>query len=347
MAEGARGDVFVARHRAAAAAAPAAAATPPSTLTLVSGDGQMADPGTTLPAPIVVIASDGSGHALPNRAITFAVASGGGSVSPAAVATDANGLAQTTWKLRPTVGTQTLTVSAPAVTNTVLTVSATSGKPPLLFVGVDPSYYYYYGSALPQSLGIGQYKNIWVGPSTFSPVPAPLTISLSHDGGARTSVPSTVTIPTGETFSQFTVTGTSTGADAIVASAPGYSQATFSIAVDLGTISFGVVDLPPALAVAVSKDVTICANAPDGNWVFLSAPITLSLTAGTNVKFVTIDVPGTTVTSVTIPANDNCAYLLVQGVAAGSASVTLSSPTTRRSSPPSPWRRSVESCFHS
>jgi hypothetical protein len=296
---------------------------PPSTLTLVSGDGQTAEPGTTLSAPIVVMAADASGHALPNRAVTFTVTSGGGSVSPTAATTDVNGRAQTTWTLGATAGMQTLNVSAPAVTSTVVTVSATAGKPPLVFIG-EPSYYYYYGSSPPSSVGIGQYTSVWVGPSTLAAVPSPLTVSLSHDGVPHTTVPSSVTIPTGDTFSQFQITGTSAGTDVIVASAPGYSAATLSISVGLGTISLAWSGSPK---VGATNEAYLCVLSPDSRQVFLASPATLSIAPGSNIKFLSGEPPNAVITSVTIPADqNNCAHLFLQGLSAGLASVTITSP---------------------
>jgi hypothetical protein len=289
----------------------------------VSGDGQVAEPGTTLSAPIVVMAADGSGHILPNRVVTFTVASGGGSVSPTVVSTDANGLAQTTWTLGATPGTQTLNVSAPAVTSTILTVSATAGKPPLVFLG-EPSYYYYYGSSPPSSLGIGQYAPVWVGPSTVAAVPSPLTVSFSHNGAPHTTVPASVTIPTGETFSQFQITATSAGTDAIVASAPGYTAATLSISVGLGTINLAWSGSPKVGSV---NEAYLCVLSPDYRHVFLASPATLSLAPSSNIKFLSEEPPGAVTTSVTIPADqNNCAHLLLQGLSAGLASVTITSP---------------------
>jgi hypothetical protein len=298
---------------------------PPSTLTIVSGDGQTGDPGTTLSAPIVVIAADATNHPLPNRAVTFSVSSGGGSVSPPSAVTDDQGLAQATWKLGATVGPQTLSVSAPSVTTTVLTVSAMAGKPPLLFIG-DPTYFYYYGSNAPSSIGIGQYAYVWVGPSTFASLAAALTVSLSHVGTSHTTVPATVTIPTGGTFSQFQITGTSAGTDVVVGSAPGYAPATLSITVALGTIGLTVAGATPP-SVGATNEVYLCALAPDGdsNWA-VASPTTFSLTPSANIKFLTPDGSNTVIASVTIPADQSCTYFLVQGISAGPASIAVSSP---------------------
>ncbi len=108
------------------------------------------------------------GHVLPNRAVTFTVTSGGGSVSPTAATTDVNGRAQTTWTLGATAGMQTLNVERASRHVHGCDRERDGWQAPLVFLG-DPSYYYYYyGSNFPSSVGIGQYTRLWVGPSTFA-----------------------------------------------------------------------------------------------------------------------------------------------------------------------------------
>jgi hypothetical protein len=73
--------------------------------------------GTSLPVTALVTASDGVPVAgLP---VTFAVATGGGSVTPAGATTGVDGKATASWKLGTTVGAQTLNVTAVGSTKTV------------------------------------------------------------------------------------------------------------------------------------------------------------------------------------------------------------------------------------
>jgi hypothetical protein len=71
----------------------------PNTLLKVSGDGQSAQPGSELSSALVVRLVDGAGNGVPNRAVSWVVATGGGSASPATSTTDADGLASTRWTL--------------------------------------------------------------------------------------------------------------------------------------------------------------------------------------------------------------------------------------------------------
>ena len=105
------------------------------------GSGQTGTAGTQLAQPLVakVEASDGVGVA--GVTVTFAVATGGGTVANPSVVSDANGLAQTTWKLGPAAGTQSVTASAGTLTNSPLTYTALATAAPAtkLVVTTPPS----------------------------------------------------------------------------------------------------------------------------------------------------------------------------------------------------------------
>lgn len=94
-----------------------------------SGDAQSADPGETLPAPIVArVTRDGS--ALSGQTVAWSVTAGGGAVSPTTSTTDANGDASTTWTLGPTAGGNALEASVTGATGSPLTFTATADAPP-------------------------------------------------------------------------------------------------------------------------------------------------------------------------------------------------------------------------
>jgi hypothetical protein len=93
--------------------APVSVAQLPASISLVSGDGQVAGEGVQLADPIVVLVADSRNNPAPGVSVTFTVTSGGGSVSPSTAATGANGQAQTTWTMG-SLGPQTLTATASA-----------------------------------------------------------------------------------------------------------------------------------------------------------------------------------------------------------------------------------------
>jgi uncharacterized protein YjdB len=93
-------------------------------LILVSGGNQTAPPSTTLPQPVVVMVTDTLGNPVPGYPVSFAVATGGGSVGTASTTSDAFGLASTTWTLGSGVGVQTITVTAVGLVGSPLMVAA-------------------------------------------------------------------------------------------------------------------------------------------------------------------------------------------------------------------------------
>lgn len=84
----------------------------PNTIAVNAGDNQVAPAGSVLPNSLAVIVRDENGTPLAGVNVTFAVASGGGSVSPTTRATDASGIAKTRRTLGPNAGTQTASASA-------------------------------------------------------------------------------------------------------------------------------------------------------------------------------------------------------------------------------------------
>jgi adhesin/invasin len=109
-----------------------ARAGPVASLAVVSGDGQSATAGSTLPSPVEVQATDRFGNATTNVSITYS-ASTGGSFSPAGAATDAAGRASSRWTLGGIAGTQTATMSSGGVSATA-TASAITGTATLLAI---------------------------------------------------------------------------------------------------------------------------------------------------------------------------------------------------------------------
>jgi hypothetical protein len=90
------------------------------------GGGQSGTVGQTLALPLVVAVVDSAGHAVAGVAVGFAVTSGGGSVGTSSVASDASGMAQTTWTLGNAAGTQTVTATVAGAAGSPLSFGATA-----------------------------------------------------------------------------------------------------------------------------------------------------------------------------------------------------------------------------
>jgi hypothetical protein len=97
----------------------------PSALVLVSGAGQTANVNASLGNPVVVRVTGNDGLGLDGVSVSFAAQNGGAVATPSAT-TDASGNAQTTWRLGPAPGTQSLIATSAGLTGSPLTVTATA-----------------------------------------------------------------------------------------------------------------------------------------------------------------------------------------------------------------------------
>ncbi len=109
-APGIRTLIFAADAFASVASAPIAVGVgAPASIAVAAGDGQSATVNTAVPTAPAVVVKDGDDNPVPGIPITFAVASGGGSVSGATVTTGPDGVATVGgWTLGTTAGTNTL-----------------------------------------------------------------------------------------------------------------------------------------------------------------------------------------------------------------------------------------------
>lgn len=96
-------------------------------LVRVSGDDQSAAAGAELGAPLIVQLLDQAGNGIPNRAVTWVVATGGGTAEPGTSSTDDAGRASTRWTLGPGGGLNTLNAVVSGVGVVGFGATATSG----------------------------------------------------------------------------------------------------------------------------------------------------------------------------------------------------------------------------
>jgi hypothetical protein len=103
---------------------------PPASIAIQAGNGQTAGVGQAVDTDPAVIATDLSGNPVQGVDVVFAVASGGGTLSPASpatVTTGANGVAAvTSWTLGASVGPNTLTATSSGLQGSPLTFTATA-----------------------------------------------------------------------------------------------------------------------------------------------------------------------------------------------------------------------------
>jgi hypothetical protein len=97
----------------------------PTSLTLLSGDGQRAPAGRRVAQPVTVQVVSRSGRPIPGIPVRFALEEGAGRAEPQADSSDAQGIARASWTLGGFPGRQSLSVTAEGIaTPTVVTAEA-------------------------------------------------------------------------------------------------------------------------------------------------------------------------------------------------------------------------------
>lgn len=105
------------------------------------GGGQTGLAASALPTPLSVIVNDANGNPVPGVSVAWAVTSGGGSVSPATIATNALGIASATWTLGPVAGAGTATATSAGLAGSPVSFTATgiAGAATRLVIVAQPS----------------------------------------------------------------------------------------------------------------------------------------------------------------------------------------------------------------
>jgi len=99
---------------------------PATQMSLNAGDGQTASAGTAVAVDPSVLVQDGGGDPVAGIHVTFAVASGGGSVTGGDAVSNASGIATVgSWKLGGTAGANTLTATCNGLAGSPVTFTAT------------------------------------------------------------------------------------------------------------------------------------------------------------------------------------------------------------------------------
>ncbi|MBL0890514.1 MAG: hypothetical protein IBJ19_07860 [Gemmatimonadaceae bacterium] len=107
----------------------------PATIAVVSSGTVVGTVGELLPDPLQVRVTDNGGSPVGGVVVTFTVAEGAGTVTPAVDTTDNNGNASTRWRLGSGAGTQRVTASVPGVSAAAtFTATATAGAPAIVAV---------------------------------------------------------------------------------------------------------------------------------------------------------------------------------------------------------------------
>jgi adhesin/invasin len=192
-----------------------------------AGDGQSATAGTAVATAPSVIVRDANDNPVEGVSVTFAVASGGGSVTGASATTNASGIATVGgWNLGTTAGTNTLTATAPGLTGSPLTFTATgtAGTATQMVINAGD------GQSATAGTAIATAPSVIVRDTNDNPVEGvEVTFAVASGGGSVTGASATTNASGIATVGGWTL-GTTAGTNTLTATAPGLtgSPLTFS-----------------------------------------------------------------------------------------------------------------------
>jgi hypothetical protein len=98
----------------------------PTSVTIVSGNGQSGTVGTELPAALTVRITDSGSRPVGGATVSWAVTAGGGTVTPTVATTDTGGTASTRWTLGATAGANRATATVVGIPVVVFEATATA-----------------------------------------------------------------------------------------------------------------------------------------------------------------------------------------------------------------------------
>lgn len=207
---------------------------PASRLVVASGAAQSALASTALPQPIVLRTLAADSVPVPGVVVSFAVATGGGTLSVLTDTSDATGTVSTSWTLGTTIGAQSITATAAGLTPSPLTIGATAISGPTGFAinitspvsakryyaivdggtltseivaKVDPLFARTATLTVPVPAGTG-YSVYVLAVDSLSTLPDTLPIIAAGAKLANLTIPAGNTIPVSATLQPMSLTGT-------------------------------------------------------------------------------------------------------------------------------------------
>jgi hypothetical protein len=217
--EGLAGSPVVFNHTATAGSA--------SGVLIVSGNGQTAAPGTTLPEPLVVQVVDEDSNPVVGAAVTWVVTAGGGTLDPATGTTDASGQASTTWTLGSTAGANTAQAIVSGVGQATFTATAAAGTPSVIQIVSGNGQSGQAGAPLAAQLVVQVLDD------ADNPVSGATVTWSIESGGGSVSPGSVQTDAQGRAAAAWTL-GPTTGTQRARASTPGAGTARFEATATAG-----------------------------------------------------------------------------------------------------------------
>jgi len=261
---------------------------------LNAGNNQSVTVGTAVTTAPSVIVRDGSSNPVSGVSVTFAVASGGGSVTGASATTNASGIATVgSWTLGTTAGSNTLTATSGTLGGSPVTFTATgvAGSATQLVMVTQPS------SGAQSGVVFGQQPSVRLEDQFGNPVGTtgtPVTVAIGSGGGSLGGTATVTTVSGVATFAGLSITGL-VGSHTLTFSSTGLTGATSN-----------------TITLSTGAAATIVLSAGDGQ------STTVNTAVGINPAVLVTDNAGNPVSGVSVTL----------AVATGGGSVTGGSATT-------------------
>ncbi len=235
---------------------------PANTIVKLSGDGQSAAIATRLTDSVAVRVQNAQGTGVAGVGITWAVTSGGGSVSPQSGVTNSNGVASAAWTMGPSAGSASLkasTTSAGEVNFTATATASTGGSSQLTITKMS-------GDAQTGTVSTRLADSLVVQVKDAQGVGvAGVSIGWSVQSGNGSVSPASFTT-NGSGFARTAWTlGSNTGAGSVQASAPNATAVTFTSTANAPIVAQVVITPAADTIEALNAQVTLAATARDAS----------------------------------------------------------------------------------
>jgi PKD repeat protein len=267
-------------------------------LTIFSGNDQTAEAGTLLPAELVARLIDSEGNGVPNTAVTWVPAIGGGSANPVNTVTDGDGRTATQWTLGPALGGQRMDAVVSGVSVVSFTATATAGAPASLFIRTQPSGSARNGIPLDRQ-PVVQLRD----PQGNDVAAAGVEVTVSLNGGGELE---------GTTRVATDASGRATFTDLAISGDPGTRTLVFQ------AVGYAAVTSDEITVAAIGTSTTITSDLPDPSQVGTAFTVTFRVAS---------DGPTPTGTVIVSDGVDSCDGPLSNG--AGSCTLSLSTVGAR------------------
>jgi len=238
-----------------------------------AGNGQTAVAGQPVSTPPSVLVRDGFNNPVPGVSVTFAVASGGGSVAGGSATTNAGGIASvTSWTLGTTAGANSLTATVAGVAGPLtFTATGVAGTPAAMVIQAGN------GQSAPVGTAVATAPSVRINDANNNPVAGvAVTFAVASGGGSLTGGSQTTSAGGVATVGSWTL-GTTAGANTLTATAAGLGSVVFS--------ATGTAGAPASIAVNAGDGQSAAAGSP----VAVAPSVLVSDASGNPVPGVTVN----------------------------------------------------------